>query len=822
MRQKKTRKLLSVTLTAALVLSMSGVMAFATEADIQEDTSEASAEDVALSMAGTADLSGELEIINVELPEPYTEGEATYYFETTTGQQTAVQAFDYYINGEEGRAEVSGDYDHEALTLVVNGMQEEIKEGATYDGDIQIVCTEVTKIGGPSAAPWSGAADEAKSTFYFRQALLIDDSAINYDASVTEAISGGSYDDSEANGVCILSNGSFFNGIYVTGDSDYTIEDSEIYAYGDGGDDFSGWGAGIMADGSGTVDIDSTYIETAGTIRTAIWVGGHEGATANITNSVVYAQETQDDYDTYQALVPSMMKRVPFALGMEGVVRATNVLGDAQANYSNCLIVSSGWGALSTDSGSAYDQTGRYALTVEDSIAGIGSVTVGEEGETDTFYLDDVAYGFTMGGSGYVTYADAGVHNYYDNVKFYSPDYVMILASGDSSGTYEESELYSNRIAFMTQQAGGGTLTIENGTEVTTRDALLQIKGGEANTGYTNFVINGSTVNFTGDSKRTDAGILVELVESDDAGNPGVTTYTISDTGDTAERSSVEYEDSTATFENGDYTGDIWNSIYYGVEALDVTLQDNANLTGMISSSVAIHVDPETGDVVENGTVLNAYMGSEEADIADYRDPENGTTGDYLIVGSFQHTANPVDNNPINLTIDDSSVWNITGDCYLNELDIADDSCLVAADGPVEISTIYMTEDGSPVDDGTYTYDDGNVTVIVDSSLQPEVADTGMVANGTTYGLVDYAFYAMDADGNPISDSVSLIQQNWTDGNVYFTVMASDGYEIVDTAVDGGEVEAIGDDSDPEVSDYESVLVVEEGVPEVTVTFIVQ
>ena len=52
-------------------------------------------------------------------------------------------------------------------------------------------------------------------------------------------------------------------------------------------------------------------------------------------------------------------------------------------------------------------------------------------------------------------------------------------------------------------------------------------------------------------------------------------------------------------------------------------------LTGTVSSSVAVHIDPETGDVVENGTVLQAYTGSESGNHANYlADDGTGTTGD--------------------------------------------------------------------------------------------------------------------------------------------------------------------------------------------------
>ena len=288
---------------------------------------------------------------------------------TTTGRASSVSSVTYRLGGEEFTKTAE---DGNVLTLVVDGAQEEIAEGAVYQVDIgfSVEETKVYKTGGPSAPPWEPGS--AQSSYYFRQAILIDDGTLLEDGSVTAAVAGGNYDGSSATGVTVTSNGSHFNGLYVTADSEYRVSDSEFYAYGDGGDDFSGWGAAVMADDNTNLTINNTYIETAGTIRTAVWVGGNSVTTVN--DSLIYSQETQDDYTTYQELVPAMMKRVPFALGMEGTVRATNVLGAGQAIYNDSMIVSTGWGALSTDSGTAYSKTGTYALEENDSVAGIGTV----------------------------------------------------------------------------------------------------------------------------------------------------------------------------------------------------------------------------------------------------------------------------------------------------------------------------------------------------------------------------------------------------------------------------------------------------------------
>ena len=666
---------------------------------------------------------------------------------TSTGKASSVSSVTYTLDGKSYTKTAE---DGKVLTLVVDGQQEDLTVGSSYDvdGGYNIAETKVYKSGGPSAPPWNGP-DAVKSIYNFRQALLVNDGKIVEDGSVLDAISGD-YSDTEANNVTVKSNGAHFNGIYVTGNSKYAINKANVTANGDGGDDFSGWGSAVMADQNTDVTINDSYINTAGTIRTAIWVGDSSKTTVN--NSVIYAQETNDDYSTYSELVPSMMKRVPFALGMEGTIRATNVLGAGQAIYNNSMIISTGWGALSTDSGTSYNNTGTYALQVNNSVSGIGTVEVAQAAKkyTATQTVNGVTYGYTMGGSGYVTYADSGVWNKYSNVRFYSPDYVQILASGESSSIYDDSYMYSDRIAFMTQQAGGGTLTLKD-SDVDTKDALMQIKSGKANKGYSHLVVDNTDVDFSGDSKRTDDGILVELVESDDAGNPGVTSYTINDVGEDAIPTGKEIDDSSATFKNGAYTGDIWNSIYNNKQALDVSLE-NAQLTGTVSSSVAVHIDPETGDVVENGTVLQAYTGSESGNHANYlADDGTGTTGDYMTIGSFSHTAHKTINNPVNLDVDKDSTWTVTGDSYLNTLDLAAEDCITAAD-PETVYTTALTVGDVAYEYGTYTIN--NVTIKVEAS-DIVIPDTGIAAEGQTFVNVPYV---LSSTGGPMDQMQVVIK----------------------------------------------------------------
>ncbi|MCR4843099.1 MAG: hypothetical protein K5840_07560, partial [Eubacterium sp.] len=661
------------------------------------------------------------------------------------------------------------------LTLVVNGAEEDIldyKEAGTVleAGTYSFEETSGGTVYSEGAKFMNMGGQTAQYTF--RQALKIADGAVDADETITALLDGDTYNGTSFKGTIDV-NGAFFNAIYVAGASDYTVTQSTITAEGDGANDFNGQGAALLVQDTGSLTIDNTYVETAGVIRTAAAVKG--SATLNITDSVIYAQEGDDTDEEYVALVVPMMKRTPFALGLEGTIRATNVLGAGKGVYSDSLIVCTGWGVLSTDSG----QSGTQALTVDNVVAGIGEVEVAQAAKVydATKEVNDVTYGFTYVDdySGYVAYADSGVIDNFTNCTFYAPDYVQIMASSTSTATYEDCTLYSGRIGVMTQQNAGGTITFKNST-ITVDDCLAQIKSGAANNGYTNVVIDGCDVDIAGSNPYS--GVLVELVESDDAGNPGNTTYTIQDDGDdaTTESSLGTITESTAVIKNGTYTGDIYNNIYNYTQDLDVTLSDNATVNGTISSSYGYHVD-ESGNRLADGTVISAYA------YADYR----GQDSDAKIIGSQVNVPSATVNNKVNLTVESGSVWNVEANStnYLGDVVLADESCLSGGSGAkVSVQTLTV---GSTTYTEEATVTVNGISVAVGGAVATATADTGIIGSATSYqsSATKVTFKAVDSDGNNCAAGVSFASgypKSNVDGTISAAFDLTDGYELVSVA----------------------------------------
>ena len=651
------------------------------------------------------------------------------------------------------------------LTLVVNGDQYDIldylEKGIALEPGTYSFETTAGAAGHSEMAKFMNMAGNT-AQYTYRSALKVDADGIVADETIPGLLTKlGSYDASSAASGEMNLNGPFFNGIIVDS-ADYVVDGLMINAVGDGANDFQGEGAAVLAQGTADVTIRDSVIITAGVIRTAAVVKG--SGILRINDSVIYAQETEDTPEEYEALVVPMMKRTPMALGLEGGVRATNVLGAGQGIYRDSLIVSTGWGALSTDSGSSYASTGTYALDVKDVVAGIGVVEEAVEGkEYDaTKTVGGVTYGFSCQGSGYIAYADANVYDYFEDSTLFAGSEVGIIAGGFME--FHNCDLRSNYIGFMTHGSNCNAYVYDS--DIAVGYTVMQIKSGSANSKCSGLItLDNCTVDFTGEGSYT--GTLVELIESDDAGNPGVTEFTINDRGDEAYAVAGENSPAVAELKNGEYSGNIWNNIFSEAQALDVTL-DNATLSGSISSSIGRHVDLE-GNIVPNGTVLQA-----------------DTTGNYLkscvtdyaVIGAIYNTASETVNNPVNVALVNGAVWNVVladgtcGEaeaCYIQDLSAAAGTKITAA---APVTVYYCGEldiDGAEVSK--------NVTFV---EFERDVIEIAPAAS--SYTVTDYAFHTLtvnivDEDGNPVEGAINFSSNVLAKG-VYFNAAAAGGYQI--------------------------------------------
>ena len=156
-----------------------------------------------------------------------------------------------------------------------------------------------------------------------------------------------------------------------------------------------------------------------------------------------------------------------------------------------------------------------------------------------------------------------------------------------------------------------------------------------------------------------------------------------------------------------------------------------------------------------------------------------------MTIGSFSHTAHKTINNPVNLDVDKDSTWTVTGDSYLNTLDLAAEDCITAAD-PETVYTTALTVGDVAYEYGTYTIN--NVTIKVEAS-DIVIPDTGIAAEGQTFVNIPYVFYVENEDGTYNSAAAKVATLNTPSGTVLFSVDVQDGYEIVSTTPTNGQID---------------------------------
>jgi hypothetical protein len=428
-----------------------------------------------------------------------------------------------------------------SLTMTVDGVETPMNAG-TYTGNIVLTVTKQISVTYGSLDPVD-----------WRTAVYVEDGAYVADKSVAAAWGGGTVTDSAATDLTLTSLGENFNGIVVTGDSTYAIENPDIAFTGNGGNDFSGYGAAIVSKGTSNVTVNNANIINTGVVRTAIFAGGSSTLTVNDSYIEVHNGTLPSDY-TFNVTLGKMME-VPWMLGLVGNCRATNLVGTAKAYYNRTTIIADGWGCLSTDDNSGVTLVATDC-TIKTLTSGYGAYSIGS-GTSDTFSgcIIDVA------------------------------DMAMIMANGTASGTFTKSagnitQVTSGRFGIVAHASNVGTLTINEGTKFNTDEAVILVK-----TASPTIVVDNSTL-------TSGTGIILQAMNNDDpnmsGGAPGSAL--------------------NATFSNmqGEKAmiGDIVNAMSGTV---NITFE-NATITGAITTATAASVGTISQATYYNiGEVTNTY-----------------------------------------------------------------------------------------------------------------------------------------------------------------------------------------------------------------------
>ncbi|WP_406438110.1 hypothetical protein OHB14_55710 [Streptomyces sp. NBC_01613] len=518
-------------------------------------------------------------------------------------------------------------------------------QAGTYRGDVVLTVAA------------ANAVTYETLTFPFRQAVYVDGDGVVRDKSVLAAVLGGKLTDTLARNVSITSTGECFDGVYVQ-DAAYTLDGPTISLTGNGRCDFAGYGAAVVGDGSATkLVVDGARISNKGVVRTGVI--SNDGANVIVKNSLVRCRNGVLPSD-YQATVETpYMESVPWMLGLDGNVRATNLIGkNSTATYLNSTVFSETWGALSVEGGSGLKLTAVNSHVGNTGEYGYGTYAIGDA------TVRVLGSRFDVGSYATIIAGPAAVVHYGDS----SSDAVAALNTELELGL-TKAELKAiparntvvNSGHFGYMFFGAGTLTLDGGTVINSARATFLNKGQQ-----TAITVDGSK----GARLNPSDGIILQMIELDDPGpvnvngkmmNIGVYTEPTGDpTKDSSfDVSAVHTADGAATFTSIAVKGDFYNGMRNGKNMV-LTFEDS-KVEGVISATKAKHrvssIDAST----------------------------------FYELGIVTNTVQAAVNNGAIVKLNSGSTWTVTGTSYLTALAVASDAAVRAPRG----RSVTMTVDGT-------------------------------------------------------------------------------------------------------------------------------
>lgn len=524
---------------------------------------------------------------------------------------------DTYIAGRPGKQ----------VTLTVDGIETRMEPGRTYTGNIQLTVADAYEI------------THMFDVYEGRAGLCIQNGTEN-SASCPSSIRSGTVSHGLAENLVMESQNDYFNPIVIDGGS-YTLKNLHLTMNGHGGDDFAGYGAGIMVTGDSQVVIDGGEIDTIGSIRTAVWLGGHSKTLVKNMRITGHDGPTTD-------FPVAVMNEVPWPLGLKGNLRTTNLLEWAEGTYLNCRVSCENWGVLSTD--------GSWRGSKLTCINTDATIT---------------------GESGYGAYCDMGVEDYFYGTQITVPDYGVVIGGGFCGSTFgpasreNTGELYcelpeeaqdaptvirAGKHAVMIHSNQGGHCTLESGTEFYSGRACIMIKTKKGKEVTTSILCDGARL-------HSDSGILLQLMESDDAGSPSAAGFVLGlpvpqknglDVTDPNDKNTLHVQ-----LKNQVLTGDILNSNWSGRQNLCIHLE-NTSLTGAVTAGVQHHINVAPGETI--------------------------TKEMYQEIGNIAVEPAPVTASGVILVLEENSHWTPVGISYLSRLELKDSSTItgdVTVDGEI-------------------------------------------------------------------------------------------------------------------------------------------
>lgn len=559
-----------------------------------------------------------------------------------------------------------------SLTMTVDGVETTLKAGR-YKGRVVLTVTD------EHAVKFTPV-----QIHRFRQALLLDRKGVVASKSVTAAAGPYQVTGNTLSGAHLRSNGENFNGLMVT-DGQWTVKDLVVDFNGNGGNDFAGYGAGVMSDGKRTtLVLDNAKITTRGAVRTAVI--GNGGSNLIVKRSQLSSFSGTLPADYVSNVSPGEMKDAPWMLGIRGNVRTTNVLGyDTKVTYIDSQLKADSWGVLSVDASQNIQLTAINSLVALQGASGYGTYAIGNS--TNAFYgsrIEVPTHGAIMTG-GRAIFAASTPTALADLNKRLK----LGLTAAEMAGLPTQQTVVNSQRYGVMVWGDGGQIEVRDGTVFDTGEAVFLTKGAT-----TRIEVDGSA----GARLSSRSGVLLQAIDSDDPG-PVMIDGLMANTGvwrDPTEPATKvagfdlakEHDtDTVLSLRHIQLKGDLFNAMRgrmigggMGPEgprkeppkptgANLVLKLEKAELTGVVTAATARHLkDPITAE-------------------------------DYEQLGRVTNTPAPSINNGVIVALDRSR-WTVTGPSYLTRLTVGTDASVTGPNG----RPVAMTVDGvaTPLRAGDY------------------------------------------------------------------------------------------------------------------------
>ena len=217
------------------------------------------------------------------------------------------------------------------VQLTVDGVGRQQAPG-TYQGEVVLTVAECYHMPPHGLMLMMGRSEE------FRNTAVIENNRVVEAKGVPALVQAGTITGEEARGVVLSSDEEDFNGILVTGDSQYTVSDAHIDLDGHGYNDFMGCGAAITAIDNAHLTIRDSEITMSGDTRCAVHVGG---------DSVVHVDNCR--IENHSPDDPEWMGDFSWGIGVTGTNRLVQLCDNGTVYYTNCDLKTNGWGVFSID-----------------------------------------------------------------------------------------------------------------------------------------------------------------------------------------------------------------------------------------------------------------------------------------------------------------------------------------------------------------------------------------------------------------------------------------------------------------------------------------